>query len=37
VREWVVTEAGRAQRIGTLMECKRCDEEEQGPDLSGRG
>jgi hypothetical protein len=37
VREWVVTEAGRAQRIGTLMECKRCDDEEQGAEFSGRG
>jgi Protein of unknown function (DUF3565) len=25
VREWVMTEAGRAERIGSLMECKRCD------------
>ena len=25
VREWVVTEAGRAERIGSLMECKRCE------------
>ena len=27
VREWVTTEAGRAERIGRLMECKRCEEE----------
>jgi len=27
VREWVVSEEGRAARIGSLMECKRCDEE----------
>ena len=27
VREWVLTEAGRAARIGNLMECKRFDEE----------
>jgi Protein of unknown function (DUF3565) len=27
VREWVVTEAGRMERIGTVMECKRCDED----------
>jgi hypothetical protein len=27
VREWVVSEEGRAERIGRLMECKRCDEE----------
>jgi hypothetical protein len=26
VREWVITEEGRAARIGRLMECKRCDE-----------
>jgi hypothetical protein len=25
VREWVVTEAGRAARIGSVMECKRCE------------
>jgi hypothetical protein len=25
VREWVVTEAGRRERIGSLMECKRCE------------
>jgi hypothetical protein len=28
VRKWVTTEAGRAARIGRLMECKRCDEEQ---------
>jgi hypothetical protein len=27
VREWVTTEEGRAQRIGTMLNCKRCDEE----------
>ncbi len=27
VREWVMTEEGRAARMGTEMECKRCDEE----------
>jgi hypothetical protein len=26
VREWVTTEQGRAARIGSWMECKRCDE-----------
>ena len=26
VREWVLRETGRAERIGRLMECKRCDE-----------
>jgi hypothetical protein len=25
VREWVMTEAGRAARIGSAMECKRCE------------
>jgi hypothetical protein len=27
VREWVLHEAGRAQRMGSWMECKRCDED----------
>jgi hypothetical protein len=26
VREWVLTEGGRAARIGSLMECRKCDE-----------
>jgi hypothetical protein len=26
VREWVTTAEGRASRIGTMLECKRCDE-----------
>lgn len=26
VREWVTTAEGRASRIGTLLECKKCDE-----------
>jgi hypothetical protein len=25
VREWVITETGRAARIGSSMECKLCD------------
>jgi hypothetical protein len=25
VREWVVTEQGRAGRIGSRMECKECE------------
>ena len=29
VRDWVLTEAERAERIGQRMECKRCDEEVQ--------
>lgn len=28
LREWVTSEAGRAPRIGSWMECKRCDEED---------
>jgi Protein of unknown function (DUF3565) len=28
VREWVVTEVGRRERIGSLMECKRCEDPE---------
>lgn len=27
VREWVTTEAGRAEWIGRLMECTKCDEQ----------
>jgi hypothetical protein len=26
VREWVLTEDGRASRVGRRMECKRCDD-----------
>ena len=26
-RSWVLTEEGRASRIGLELECKRCDEE----------
>ena len=26
VREWVVTEQGRAERLGSRMECKQCEE-----------
>jgi hypothetical protein len=26
VREWVTTEGGRKSRIGTLLQCKKCDE-----------
>lgn len=25
VREWVVTAAGRAERVGRMMECKKCE------------
>ncbi len=27
LREWVITEEGRASRLGRGLECKRCDEE----------
>jgi hypothetical protein len=27
VREWVLHEEARTERIGRLMECKKCDEE----------
>ncbi|RSL18272.1 uncharacterized protein DUF3565 [Edaphobacter aggregans] len=27
VREWVTTEEGRVSRVGTEIDCKRCDEE----------
>ena len=26
VRDWVTTEEGRESRLGTELECKRCDE-----------
>ncbi|HEY6661224.1 MAG TPA: DUF3565 domain-containing protein [Pyrinomonadaceae bacterium] len=26
-RDWVLTEAGRASRLGLELDCKRCDEE----------
>ena len=26
VREWVLTEQGRASRMGEALECKKCDE-----------
>jgi hypothetical protein len=30
VREWVVTEVGRRERIGSLMECKKCEDSRSG-------
>lgn len=27
-RQWVLTEEGRASRLGLELDCKRCDEEE---------
>jgi len=26
LRPWVITEAGRAERLGETLECKKCDE-----------
>jgi uncharacterized protein DUF3565 len=28
-REWVLTKAGRASRLGFALNCKRCDEESE--------
>jgi hypothetical protein len=30
VREWVTNEAGRGARIGSWMECRKCDEQGTG-------
>ncbi|HYW69753.1 MAG TPA: DUF3565 domain-containing protein [Pyrinomonadaceae bacterium] len=30
-REWVLTEAGRASRLGLALNCKRCDDEAELP------
>ncbi len=30
VREWVTSEAGRAEKIGISLECKLCDVERSG-------
>lgn len=30
-RPWVITEEGRAKFLGTSLNCKKCDEEEQQP------
>ncbi len=27
VREWTLTEAGRAQKIGEQLECRKCNED----------
>jgi hypothetical protein len=36
VRPWVITEAGRAEHVGTELDCVRCDRgEPPGPDLAG--
>ncbi|HEX7176069.1 MAG TPA: DUF3565 domain-containing protein [Pyrinomonadaceae bacterium] len=31
-RPWVLTEEGRASRLGLELDCKRCDEEARGED-----
>jgi hypothetical protein len=28
IREWVMTTEGRTSRLGTCLECRRCDEAE---------
>ena len=33
-RSWVLTEAGRASRIGFELDCKRCDEDAQPQEVS---
>jgi len=35
-RPWVLTEEGRASRIGLELDCKRCDEEEEEASRGGR-
>jgi hypothetical protein len=35
VREWVMSEAGRKERIGSLLECKLCDVEAAGDRRNG--
>ena len=32
-RPWVLTEEGRASRLGLELECKRCDEEEGAEEI----
>jgi hypothetical protein len=35
-RPWVITEEGRASKIGSTLECKKCDEEnEQTIEING--
>lgn len=33
VREWVLTEEGRQQRIGVELDCRRCEEDEDKSEL----
>jgi len=28
-REWVLTEAGRQEKLGAELDCKKCDEEKE--------
>jgi hypothetical protein len=30
VRPWVLTEAGRTERLGTVLPCRPCEEKEAG-------
>ena len=32
VREWVLTESGRASRLGTWLDCPKCDAAEAEPE-----
>lgn len=32
VREWVLREETRSERIGRMLECKKCDEELSSPE-----
>ena len=32
-RPWVLTEEGRASRLGFKLDCKRCDEEESAEEI----
>ncbi len=34
VREWVVTEAGRAEKVGTEWECGWCNAKDRGSGVS---
>ncbi|QCF27762.1 DUF3565 domain-containing protein [Hydrocarboniclastica marina] len=35
-RPWVITAEGRAAMLGTRLNCKRCDEDEEAKGLAGR-
>jgi len=35
IREWVISEAERAKRIGASMQCKLCDESHEAENASG--